>query len=148
MKRIAWFLWACALCLGCGETAAPPERAVEAPRVLPVQEELKITERSLADPLTAEEVRSFIALVKSLPDGQPPTFTPVSTGAKVQGLHLDEAIPAWREAVRQALTVESLLNSWTPKSTVRRALVERDVDRKSTRLNSSHGHQSRMPSSA
>lgn len=130
MKRISLVLWACVFCAGCQEAPAPPEAAVEALHVLPVREELAITERSLAEALTEEEVRGFIELVKSLPDGKPPTFTPVSTGAKVQGLHLDEAIKAWRGAVRDALTVESLLNGWNPKAPVRWALVERNVPTK------------------
>lgn len=130
MRRISLALCACAFWAGCGETPSPRETAVVEQDELSAPADLSITEKNLSEPLTEDEVLSFIELVKSLPEGQPPTFTPVSTGAKVQGLRLDEAILAWRGAVRNALTVETLLQGWTPKASVRRALSERRVPTK------------------
>jgi len=130
MKRISLAIAAIALLAGCGETPAPRDIVEAAPVQRPAYTPLEITLRGIDEPLSKEEVLSFIDLIKSLPEGKPPTFTPVMTGAKVEGLHLDEAIKAWRSAVRNALTVETLIQGWSPKSQVRRTLIERGVSNK------------------
>ena len=115
-----------ALLVGCEEVPSSTETSSQADLSLPIS--LAITERSLDEPLSSDEVRSFIELVKSLPDGKPPALSPVSSGAKVEGLRVDAAMRAWRSAVREALTVDTLIQGWSPPTSVRRALSEQHVD--------------------
>ena len=46
------------------------------------------------------------------------------SAAKVQGLRLDAAIKAWRGAVRNSLTTDTLMQGWSPRPPLRRALDE------------------------
>ena len=126
MKRTSLILWVCLLALGCGESPDPSEAVLtgEAPR-LPA--ELAITEKPLHEPLTDDEVRAFIELVKSFPGGKPPVLAPVPGTEGVEGLMPEESVAAWRKTVREALTVDTLIQGWAPRSPVRQVLSERRV---------------------
>lgn len=127
MKRISLAIATALLLAGCGEAPTPRETDRVEQEATPQYAPLKISVKDLNEPLTEAEVASFIDLMKSLPGGKPPEFSPVTTGAKVQGLHLDQAMQAWRGAVRDALTVKTLMTGWSPKSQARRILGERNV---------------------
>ena len=127
MKRISLAITATLLLAGCGEAPTPREADRVEQEAAPQYAPLKITVKDLNEPLTEAEVASFVDLMKSLPGGKPPEFSPVTTGAKVQGLHLDQAMQAWRGAVRDALTVKTLMTGWSPRSQARQILGERKV---------------------
>jgi len=128
MKRISLAITTALLLAGCGEAPTPRETdLVEQEAPAPQYAPLKITVKELNEPLTEAEVASFVDLMKSLPGGKPPEFSPVTTGAKVQGLHLDQAMQSWRGAVRNALTVKTLMTGWNPRSQARQILGERKV---------------------
>jgi hypothetical protein len=125
-------LCVCVLCVGCGETPAPLESSAASseltmPESLRLPAELAITEKPLTEPMTNDEILAFIDLVKSLPDGQPPAFSLMSSAAKVQGLQLDAAVQAWRAAVRNSLTTDTLMKGWNPRTALRRAIDESHV---------------------
>ncbi len=126
MKRTSWIFWTCLLTAGCGELPAPSE-TVFAEAELPHHAELTITEKSLDEPLTDDEVLAFIELVQSFPSGKPPEFGPVPGWEGAAGLSPEESVEAWRKAVREALTVDTLIQGWAPRSQVRQALNERQV---------------------
>lgn len=126
MKRTSWILLACLLCQGCGESPAPTE-AISSSEELRLPADLAITEKPLHEPLTDDEVLSFIELVRSLPGRKPPEFSPVPGSDGPNTRTPEESVAAWRQAVRDALTVDTLMQGWAPRSTVRRALSEHHV---------------------
>lgn len=94
MKRISLAFTTIVLLTGCGEAPTPRDTDRVEQEAAPQYAPLKISVRDLNEPLTSAEVASFVDLMRSLPDGKPPEFSPVTTGAKVQGLHLDQAMLA------------------------------------------------------
>lgn len=126
MKRTSWILWTCLLTAGCGESPAPSE-SVSTEAELPHPVDLAITEKSLDEPLTDDEVLAFVDLVRSLPGGKPPVFAPVPGSEGATGLAPEESVEAWRKAVREALTVDTLIQGWAPRTKVRQTLYERQV---------------------
>ncbi len=127
MKRISLAITAALLLAGCGEAPTPREADRVEQQAMPQYAPLEIAVKDLNEPLTDAEVASFVDLMKSLPGGKPPEFSPVTTGAKVQGMHLDQAMLAWRGAVRDALTVKTLMTGWSPRGQARVVLGERRV---------------------
>jgi hypothetical protein len=126
MKRTSLIVCASLLFVGCGESPTPSV-PVAADVELQFSEDWEISEKPLAEPLTDEEVQSFIELVRLLPDGKPPALTPVPGREGAKARTPEESVLAWRLAVRDALTVDTLMQGWAPRSTVRRALSERQV---------------------
>lgn len=133
MKWTSTALLLLGLCLGCGQTEEPlASKAKQSDKKSTASRpSLVITEKTLADPLTNDEVQAFVHLVQMLPDQKPPQLAPVSSGAQVQGLRVDEAIVQWRKAVREALAVETLMQGWNPQTSIRRLMVEQRVPERS-----------------
>ena len=67
-------------------------------------------------------------------------------GSDIRALLFENADPF--TAVRLKEAIEVCLNNFEPRISVQNVIVSEDIDRKSTRLNSSHTDISRMPSSA
>lgn len=126
MKRTSVIVCASLLLVGCGGSPAPSE-PVAADVELQFSEDWEITEKPLEEPLTDDEVQSFIELVRLLPDGKPPALTPVPGREGSKARTPEESVLAWRQEVRNALTVDTLMQGWAPRSTVQRALRERQV---------------------
>ncbi len=126
MKRTLLLVMSSLLLVGCGQSPTPSE-PVSAEVELQLSEDWEITEKPLSEPLTDDEVRSLIELVRLLPDGKPPELTPVPGTEGVRARSPEESVLAWRKAVRDALTVDTLMQGWAPRSSVSRALSERQV---------------------
>ena len=124
--RTSVIVCASLLLVGCGGSPAPSE-PVSADVELQFSEDWEITEKPREEPLTDDEVQSFIELVRLLPDGKPPALTPVPGREGSKARTPEESVLAWRQGVRNALTVDTLMQGWTPRSTVQRALRERQV---------------------
>ncbi len=126
MKQSSLILCVCLLSLGCGESPAPSE-AVSSGEELRLPADLAIAEKSLEEPLTDDEVLAFMDLVQSLPGGKPPEFAPVPGSVGPKARTPEESVTASRQAVRDALTIDTLMQGWAPRSAVRRVLTERRV---------------------
>ena len=126
MKRTSVIVSASLLLVGCGESPTPSE-PVPASVELHLSEDWEIAEKPLEEPLTEDELQSFIQLMRLLPDGKPPALTPVPGREGVQARTPEGSVRAWRLAVREALTVDTLMQGWAPRSSVRRALSQRQV---------------------
>lgn len=127
MKRTSRVALVCLLLVGCNESPTPSEPvAVEVE--LSLSEDWEIIEKPLDDPLTDDEVVSFIELVRRLPDGKPPVLSPVPGSQGDKASTPEESVLAWRKTVREALTVDTLIQGWSPRPAVRRVLTEHQVE--------------------
>ena len=71
----------------------------------------------------------------------------IKRGVPVKNLDIGEVTPAGGDTLKREVKLKQALDSDTAKKVVA-AIKEQKLDRKSTRLNSSHEWISRMPSSA
>lgn len=131
MKRTSWIALSSLLLVGCGESSSSsptPSEPISTEVALHFSADWEIVEKPLAEPLTNDEVVSFIELVRLLPDGKPPVLSPVPGSQGDKARTPEESVRAWRKTVRDALTVETLIQGWSPHPAVRRAFSEHQVE--------------------
>ncbi len=124
--RTSWIALAGMLLVGCSESPTPSE-PVAAEVELSFSEDWEIHEKPLDEALTDDEVVSFIEFVRLLPGGKPPVLAPVPGSEGEKASTPEESVLAWRKTVREALTVDTLIQGWSPRPAVRRVLSERQV---------------------
>ena len=125
--RTSWIALAGMLLVGCSESPTPSE-PVAAEVELSFSEDWEIHEKPLDEALTDDEVVSFIEFVRLLPDGKPPVLAPVPGSQGDKASTPEESVLAWRKTVREALTVDTLIQGWSPRPAVRRVLTEHQVE--------------------
>ena len=127
MKQTSLLALALLLLVGCSESPTPRE-PVAAEVALSLSTDWEIIEKPLDEPLTDDEVVSFMELVRLLPGGKPPVLSPVPGSEGQPTSTPEESVLAWRKTVRDALTVDTLIQGWSPRPAVRRVLSEHQVE--------------------
>ena len=110
------------LCLGgfgCGKSEPGPA-------VVKVRPSMAV--QPLSAPLTATEVETFLAVVKSLPGGQPPEPAPPTPLRVPPGHPPRECLTLWRAHIREQLDPQQMAGNWKHGGRVHEILAEHEVD--------------------
>jgi len=111
---------------GCQQEVSVPETTeVESLRLSP---HLAIIERPLHEPLTDDEVSCFIELVRSFPGGKLPELSQVPSGSSGDSQSPEELAQAARQSIRDSLSVDTLIQGWSPTTSVRRTIQVEQVE--------------------
>lgn len=111
---------------GCQQDVAVPETTeVESLRLSP---HLAIIERPLHEPLTDDEVTCFIELVRGFPGSKLPDLSQVPNGVSGNTRSPEELAQAARQSIRDSLTVDTLIQGWSPTTSVRRTIQSEQVE--------------------
>lgn len=117
---------------GCG---ASPEPAVESAQV-PVTH--AVTQAVLSEsagvatvvgtPLTADEITLFLQILRQMPDGKSPVFTPEELPELRPGRDLPDQISRLRNTIQSALAPQRLAARWQTDPQVSMALQQQEMD--------------------
>lgn len=111
---------------GCQNETPVSEQAETDSLQLPAN--LAISEKPLNEALTGDEVTCFLELVQSFPEGKVPELAPVPGHNASDTDSPEEMAQAARRSIRESLTADTLIQGWSPTTSVRRAIRDENIE--------------------